>query len=179
MKGIIFTELLEMVGQMKSEDFVDEWIESCDLPSGGAYTAVGTYPHQEAVTLVIRLSEMTGTPSGDLLRMYGSHLFGRFPILYPVFFEKVDNAIDFLSQIEDVIHVEVRKLYPDAELPTFLATRPADGRLDLLYRSERQMGDLAEGLIGGCVTHFGVPHRVERSDHESDGSVLFRITRLE
>jgi hypothetical protein len=176
MKGIVFTELLEMVAMMKSEDFVDELIESCDLPSGGAYTAVGTYPHQEAVTLLMRLSTMTGTPPGDLLRAFGSHLFGRFYILYPAFFENVETAIDFLSQIEDVIHVEVRKLYPDAELPTFEATRPTDGRLDLVYRSERHMGDLAEGLIDGCVSHYGVPHRVERSDN-ADGSVLFRITR--
>jgi hypothetical protein len=177
MKGIVFTELLEMVGQMKSEDFVDELIETCDLPSGGAYTAVGTYPHQEAITIVMRLSEMTGMPPGDLLRAFGNHLFGRFAVLYPVFFEHVDNAIDFLSQIEDVIHVEVRKLYPDAELPTFDSNRPEDGRLDLIYRSERHMGDLAEGLITGCVTYYGVPHRVERSD-DANGSVLFRITRL-
>jgi Haem-NO-binding len=178
MKGIVFTELLDMVGQMKSEDFVDELIETCDLASGGSYTAVGTYPHQEAVTIVMRLSEMTGSPPGDLLRIFGNHLFGRFAVLYPVFFESVDNAIDFLAQIEDVIHVEVRKLYPDAELPSFDAYRPEDGKLDLTYRSDRHMGDLAEGLISGCVAHFGIPHSVERSD-AADGSILFRVTRLE
>lgn len=28
-------------------------------------------------------------------------------------------AFQFLKNIENYIHVEVRKLYPDAELPTF------------------------------------------------------------
>lgn len=176
MKGIVFTELLDLVGKMKSEDFVDELIESCELPSGGAYTSVGTYPHQEAVTLVMRLSEMTGTPPGDLLRVFGQHLFGRFAVLYPVFFQYVDNALDFLDQIESVIHVEVRKLYPDAELPSFETSRPADGSLDMVYRSERHMGDLAEGLIAGCIAHYGIPHTVERSD-VSDGGILFRVVR--
>ena len=45
MKGIVFTEFLEMVEDKFSADMVDDIIDDCDLASGGAYTAVGTYPH--------------------------------------------------------------------------------------------------------------------------------------
>jgi len=52
------------------------------------------------------------------------------------------------------IHVEVRKLYPDAELPTFTCDTSTPGRLTMLYRSSRPFADLAEGLIAGCIAHF-------------------------
>jgi len=43
MKGIIFTEFLEMVEDRFSPEIADRIIEAADLPSGGAYTAIGTY----------------------------------------------------------------------------------------------------------------------------------------
>ena len=51
MKGVIFTEFLGMVADRFSEDMVDDIIEASDLPSGGAYTAVGIYDHGEIVAL--------------------------------------------------------------------------------------------------------------------------------
>jgi len=60
MKGVVFTELLKMVEEAHGLDMVDTIIEKSDLPSGGIYTAVGTYDHTEAVSLVVNLSEETG-----------------------------------------------------------------------------------------------------------------------
>ncbi len=36
MKGIVFTEFIELVEQTFSEDMVDDILEDCDLDSGGA-----------------------------------------------------------------------------------------------------------------------------------------------
>ncbi len=43
MKGIVFTELIDMVEATFGEDMMDDVFDDCDLESGGAYTAVGTY----------------------------------------------------------------------------------------------------------------------------------------
>ena len=40
MKGIVFTELLSMAEAAFSPELVEEVIIACDLPSGGAYTAI-------------------------------------------------------------------------------------------------------------------------------------------
>ena len=45
MKGVIFTEFLEMVESHFSPEMADRIITAARLPSGGAYTAVGTYDH--------------------------------------------------------------------------------------------------------------------------------------
>jgi len=54
-----------------------------------------------------------------------------------------------------VIHVEVLKLYPDAEVPHFEVLDRTDDRLVLLYESTRHFCDLAEGLMHACAIHFG------------------------
>lgn len=155
MKGIVFTEFLEMVEERFSLDIADRMVGAAALPSGGAYTAVGTYDYQEMVQLVVQLSSLTGIALPDLLRAFGEYLFGRFVVVFPNFFMGVGSAFQFLQSVESYIHVEVRKLYPDAELPSFACQATQPGQLTVTYRSTRPFADLAEGLIRGCCQHFG------------------------
>jgi hypothetical protein len=178
MKGVVFTEFLEMVGSVFSEDMVDRIIEKANPASGGAYTAVGFYDHREIVAMVVALSETTGTPVPTLIKAFGRHLFVRFSETFPGFFEKVPDAFYFLSGIETRIHSEVRKLYPDAELPSFDCSRPAEDMMVLDYRSQRPFADLAEGLIEGCIAHFGGNVALRRQDRPDTGvQARFTLTR--
>lgn len=174
MKGMVFTEFLELVEDAFGMDVCDTILERVDPPSGGSYTAVGTYDHQELVDLVAALSDATSTPIPDLLRTFGRHLFGRFVQGYPALFEDADDPLDFLASVEEHIHVEVRKLYPDAELPTFDHDRTDDG-LELVYRSPRPFGPFAEGLIEGCIEHFGRDLAVESEDRSANGESAVRF----
>ena len=176
MKGVVFTELLGMVEQAHGLDMVDTIIEKSDLPSGGIYTAVGTYPHTEAVALVVSLSEETGAAIPDLLKAFGKHLFGALARGYPAFVEGVSDPLAFLEGVENYIHVEVRKLYPDAELPEFECSRPgAKNSLHMIYKSGRHLEDLCEGLIRGSLEHFDSDATIERQALD-DGRELFIIT---
>ncbi len=180
MKGIVFTKFIEMVEDQFSIDMAEEMIEACDLPNGGAYTSVGTYDHQEMVALIVQLSKMTGKPVPDLLRAYGNFLFGQFADLYPVFFEGVSSSLTFAGQIDNVIHVEVLKLYPDAQLPRFETLSQSADQLKLIYRSDRHFGDLAEGLLEACIVHFGEADSVSlnRENLQEPGEpVCFTMTR--
>jgi len=164
MKGIVFTEFLEMVEDLFSLNMVDDLIDDCDLPSGGAYTAVGTYSHEEIVALVSALSQRTSIPIAQLLKVFGEHLFGQFAKNYSHFFTNVNNALDFLHGIEDVIHAEVKKLYPDAELPRFMTEDYSPNKLTLIYQSSRHFEDLAEGLIIGCIKYFNEKIHITREE---------------
>ena len=178
MKGVVFVEFLEMVEAEFSPEMADDIIEECDLPSGGAYTSVGTYHHGEIVSLVAALSRRTGIPAPDLTRAFGEYLFERFHFHHAEFFDGITDSLDFLERIEDVIHVQVRKLYANAELPRFEIDRPDRDRLRMIYRSNRHMGDLAEGLIRQCVAHFGTPVAIARHDlDEQGGQVRFELSR--
>ena len=52
MKGIVFREFMQMVEDQFSLETADAIIEASHLASGGSYTSVGTYPHEEMVELV-------------------------------------------------------------------------------------------------------------------------------
>ena len=169
MKGVIFTEFMEMVENTFSMDMVDDIIDDAQPASGGAYTAVGTYDHQEMVNLVVALSRRSGIAVPELLKAFGSYLFGRFVINYPAFFVNKHDALDFLMDIEDIIHPEVLKLYPDAELPRFDVDRESPNRLTLVYRSQRHFEDVADGLIQGCIQHFGGAITVSREVVDDSG----------
>lgn len=180
MKGIVFTKFIEMMESTWSVDFAEQIIEECNLPSGGVYTAVGTYPHEEIVAMVVKLSERTGMAVPDLLQAFGKFLFGQFTKLYPAFLAGQSSAIDFVASIESVIHVEVRKLYPDAELPRFEVREHRPDYLEIVYTSDRHLGDLALGLMEASVSYFGEEGkiRVEKEDLAAPGSpVCFRMIR--
>jgi len=171
MKGVVFTEFIEMVEEHFSPETADRMLDESDLASGGAYTAVATYDHAEMMSLVGTLSRLVDQPENALVKAFGEHLFGRFAVLYPVFFtDDVRCAFDFLARIDGVIHVEVKKLYPDAELPRFEVESRTPERLSLIYESSRHLGDLAEGLIKGCLRHYGeeVEMRREPVPHVAD-----------
>ncbi|WP_414475075.1 heme NO-binding domain-containing protein [Microvirga sp. M2] len=175
MKGIVFTEFLEMVEKKFSPELADSIIEEAELPSGGAYTSVGTYDHREMVQLVSCLSKETGISTADLLRSFGIYMFGRFYVLFPQYFDGIDTSFRFLEKIENYIHVEVRKLYPDAELPSFECDTSQPGCLRLTYRSTRPFASLAEGLIRGCVAHFGEDADVEVEDLSNGAGIMARF----
>ena len=180
MKGIVFTEFLEMVEDRFSADMVDDIIDDAQPPSGGVYTAVGSYSHAEMVDLVTALSGRCGVPVLDLVKTFGHHLYGRFALSHPQFFDGVPDAFQFLANIEEVIHPEVRKLYPDAELPRFQIGHRDAQRMELIYISPRHFEDLAEGLITGCLEHFGEAMRMTREtlgegDARQERFVLERV----
>jgi len=179
MKGIIFTEYIDFVTDTFGVEACEAMVDACELTDDGAYTAVGTYDHKELVAMVVQLSEVTNAPPSDLVKAYGSHLFGVLAGKYSTMIEGMDNSFDLLKQIEDVIHVNVRKLYPDAELPSFQVEQPAADQLVLHYKSERGLADVAEGLMRGCFAHFGEAVDLEREDVSGGAlaSVIFRLKK--
>ena len=58
-----------------------------------------------------------------------------------------------LKTIDDHIHVEVKKLYPDAELPKFQYTEQ-NGQLHLHYQSPRPLAGVAYTLVTACLQFY-------------------------
>ncbi len=179
MKGIIFTEFLELVEDKFGFSVVDKIIEQSELPSEGIYTAVGTYNYKEMVSLVMNLQKQTDIPAITLMEVFGEHLFSRLAKLYPVFLNGVEDPIKFLMSLEDYIHVEVKKLYPEAELPSFDTELQKPDQLKMTYHSVRCLYPVAEGLIKGCFKHFESEVQITKNMiTESGNKVEFIINKL-
>lgn len=185
MLGMIYTEFLNMAEQSFGEEMTEEMIERSlpNLPSKAVYTSVGNYSHKEIIVLVSQLSELTQLSATDLVKTFGTHLFGRFHSRYPEMFADGEDAFAFLEKVESYIHVNVRSLYPEAELPSFNCERRGSEVLIMDYRSQRPFATLAHGMILGCLAYFNERGSVVGEmlgDSELNGFVAghrFTITR--
>lgn len=179
MKGLVFSEFLELVEQMYGYEMVDKIIENAHLPSSGSYTSVGTYSHLEMFELLTNLSKEVSISVDDLLRLYGNWFFDVLMNGHKRHLNNLTNSFDLLYAIEDHIHVEVKKLYPEAELPSFETTIINPTHLKMIYSSERKMWALAWGLMEGCFKHYKEKAAITYHFLVSDGSkVQFDIHLL-
>lgn len=178
MKGILFTEFLELVENEFGLIMVQQIIDECELDTNGVYTSVGTYSHKDMFKMVGKLCEIKGIPIPELLTIYGEYFFNTLSTDYPQFMEQSDLFV-FLDSIEKYIHPEVLKLYPDAELPTFGAEIKSDNEMVLNYTSSRKMSDLAIGLINGASKYFNEDVEVSKIKEEDDGEkVILKIKKI-
>lgn len=166
-----------MVDEEFGPEVTEQIIALSNLPSGGAYTNVGTYDHSEIVTLVDNLSKVSGLEVTSLVFDFGKYLIKRFQVLFPQYFVDISDVTVLLERVNDYIHVEVRKLYRDAQLPQISTERIAGGGLVLNYRSARGMGGLAQGMIAGSNEIFGSKYTCSRQDLETEeGCQCIRFT---
>lgn len=178
MKGLVFTEFLDMVEEKFGYDMVDKILTESTLESKGSYTQIGTYSFGEMVQLITRLHEHTGIEVPVLLKTYGLYFFDFLKNNYPGFLKKETNAFAFLNSIENHIHVEVQKLYPEAELPSFDTNNISSDKMEMIYRSERGLGPFAEGLIEKSMEYYGEEGTVTSENLSEDGKIVrFLITK--
>lgn len=164
MKGFVFTEFTQMVEDTFGLKMLDEIIMEAKVGSGGVYTAVGNYNHEELVKMVSVLSEKTHSSVPSLLQGYGRHMFSVFSKKFAHLFTGLDSSFTFLENLDSYIHVEVSKLYPDAGLPKFTFERISEKEIEMVYYSTRRMSDFALGLIYGCAEYFGEQIQVKTKD---------------
>jgi hypothetical protein len=169
MKGLVFTEFFELVVKLFDDDMVDTLIDNTNPSSNGAYTAVGSYDYQELEDMVVELSKQTDIPVEDLLEAFGRHLASVFTEKFVSFFLEAGSAIALFREIDRHIHVEVLKLYPDAELPNFrYEDATPTSPFMLHYRSERNLHRLAEGLIKGSLEYYSESMTIEKKVWQED-----------
>lgn len=176
MKGIIFTEFFDLVEQAFGFEVAEKIIDECDLPSGGVYTAVGTYDHTEILALVGMLSKVTEIPAPELLVTYGRFIYPKLHAQLKGMGLEFGGSFELFSSLDNIIHPEVLKLYPDAELPNFNATKLNDHQLLLKYSSCRPFAHMAEGLILGAAEHFDENLSVTLEHRNTDDNFYTDIT---
>jgi hypothetical protein len=176
MKGVVFTEFLDFIGKQRGEDFVDDVIADAGVASGGSYTAVGTYDFSELASLLGAYCKLARDTPKAALNGFGKHLAQVFQAKFPDFFKECEDVIDFLRHVEGHIHVEVRKLYPDAELPRFETIEHSNGKLVMDYSSCRPLADLATGLIDGVAAYYRQAVSVVASPVETADGPKIRFT---
>jgi hypothetical protein len=107
------------------------------------------------MALVGAAAKMLGVSPDDLVREFGRRAIPHFAERYPQFFVPHSNTRSFILTLNEVIHPEVRKLFPGADVPTFAFSTPDERTVELAYVSTRRLCSFAEGLVLGATKHYG------------------------
>jgi len=174
MKGTIFVELVKMAENAFGDDAVDEVLSKADLENDGAFTAVGNYPCSELVKIVGAFSEHSGVSGEELQRMFGHWIMDHFSENYSEFFEGKTDSFSLLEAVDGEIHVEVKKLYPEAELPVFATERLSEEQLKLTYSSPRPLVEFCHGMVEACLKRFDQKGDIARCPvaHETNATTF-------
>jgi hypothetical protein len=101
------------------------------------------------VALLVALGKKQNMTLDVLLETYGTHLFSKLATIYPNM-HNFNSTFDIVEHIDNIIHPEVHKLYPDAELPSFKTLEHTPNKIILEYHSKKSLQHLAKGLILGA-----------------------------
>lgn len=154
MRGVVFTELIEFVESALGFEVADKMIEMSHLDNGGSFSQGGNYPFSHMQKLLMSLSEITGKDPQELLYTFGEHLFFILVKMYGKNISEISSALDFIDSVENYVHVEVKKLYMDTDLPTFTTTYKDNKNLTIIYQSEKRLEAFAHGLMTACGKYF-------------------------
>lgn len=176
MKGIIFREFINLVETEFSIEIADAIITASQIKSNGSFTTIGTYPTDEMLALVNELSNVSKMSVPALFNVFGRHLFKRFTAIHATYVTPHSTVFELLRSLDNHIHVEVRKLYSEAELPSFTHEMVNADCMILDYRSKRMLADFAEGMLHGCIEHFNDAVHVDRHDVIADNDAYTRFT---
>jgi hypothetical protein len=161
MKGVVFNLLEEIVSRDYSEDAWDDLLDAAGLE--GVYTSLGGYPDRDLSALVAAASRALEMPPEEVVRWFGRNALPLLAAGHPHFFAVHDSARPFILTLNDIIHPEVRKLYPGAEVPVFDFDASSDEVLVMGYASARRLCAFAEGLIEGAARHYGQTVSIEQT----------------
>ena len=162
MKGIVFNLLEQVVTDEYGAPAWDSVLTAAGLD--GAYTAVGSYDDAELVRIVTAASAALETEPDALVRWFGGRALPLLFAKYPQFFDGHKSASTFILTLNDVIHPEVRKLFPGADAPEFAFDTSDPKVLVLSYVSGRGLCSFAEGLVDGAAAHFGEQVEIEQRE---------------
>ncbi len=160
MKGIVFNLLEEVVRRELGERAWDDLLVSAG--SDGIFTSLGNYPDQQLFGLVAAAARALGQPPEQVVRWFARQSMPLLSAKYPQFFSPHASTRPFLLTLNEIIHPEVRKLYPGADVPEFDFDTSDERVLVMGYRSPRKLCAFAEGLIQGAAAHYGEQVEIEQ-----------------
>jgi heme-NO-binding protein len=175
MKGIVFNLLAEIVEREYGVDAWDALLEQAGVD--GVYTSLGSYPDADLLKLVAAAASTLRMPGDAIVRWFGRSALPLLADRYPGLFEGHRSTRMFLLTLNDIIHPEVRKLYPGADVPEFDYDSSSPTVLVMGYRSTRKLCAFAEGLIEGAAAHYGEDVSVEQPQcmNRGDEKCVLRV----
>lgn len=170
MHGIVLKGLKDFVVETHDQE---AWraIQAEASLEGKVYVPVTEYPDEDVVALVGAASEITGLDASELLTEFGRFLVPRLLETYDVHVETEWTGLELVANVEEYIHTALRAKQISAYTPPELESGwLGENRVGIIYASDRELCNLAKGLISGVGEYFDEPFDIEEQACMKNGS---------
>ncbi|MES2503734.1 MAG: heme NO-binding domain-containing protein [Myxococcota bacterium] len=176
MKGIVFNLLESYIVSAGGQSAYDDILAKCKLQTSEPFVGPGTYPDSDFMEMVVKAAEHLNISLPNAVRGFGRFCFPRLASKFSTFVTPFENdPKGFLKTIDNVIHVEVRKLYRDAITPEFVISDTGPNQLLMAYSSPRKLCIFAEGLLDGVGDYFKKPLQYTQATCMHEGAPACNI----
>ena len=176
MKGVVFNLLEEVVRKEFGEA---EWLRvRQDSDVDASFDSLTTYPDAVLRKLVAAVAKRAQKTPGEALQWFGRYSMPLLATRYAALFDSQNSTRSFILTLNDIIHPEVRRQFPGADVPIFDFDTSAPDALTVGYQSPRKLCALAHGFIEGAADHYGETVEVEQVTcmHRGDAKCVFQLT---
>ena len=163
MHGIIFQQLQQFVTKNYGAKQWNDLLASAGL-GGKMYMPTQVYPDGEAVSIVVKASEITKIPVPTILESFGEFIAPSLLKIYSASIKNEWNTIDLLEHVENTIHKAVRFADKSATPPQLGCTRTSSSKVVIDYSSKRKMVDVGVGIIKAIAKIKNEKVEIRRSD---------------
>ncbi len=179
MKGVIFLKLEEFVDETFGDMAWDNILNIADVASDGAYTSIALYDDEEFFSIVKTLCEEHGLKMKEAQFAFGQWIHDKLIAIAPKDVHQITDTFTFLRAVNDVIHIEVMKIHPDAILPEFIFLEETETKLLMEYKSPRGLCYFCEGIINALINrlHENISVRQIECVHEGDARCVFELIK--
>jgi hypothetical protein len=179
MHGFIFSELKKYVARHFGEDAWEALLRQAGLGIR-VYENFRDYPDDEVVVLVSTASQMTKLPAADILEGFGEFIVGDLVAAFRPLIDPNWRTLEFLENVESVIHRVVRARNQKARPPAISCSRIDADEVMITYSSKRKLCALARGIVQGAASLFGdeVVLREDTCMLRGDKLCLISVRRL-
>ncbi|AXE64607.1 hypothetical protein BBF93_10480 [Hyphomonas sp. CACIAM 19H1] len=156
MYGMVHTAARSMVIETLGEAAWRNVLEQAHL-DGENFISCQNYSDDVTFALLDAVTRISGLAQEDLLKRFGRYWIGYTAhSSYGSMFKVGGNQLaTFLSNLNRM-HASVHTTMPASRMPSFEMLRNENGRIDILYTSDRTgLTSFVEGLLDGLMDHFG------------------------
>ena len=176
MKGIVFNVFEDFLDQTFGPGYWDEVLEKINSPND-YYIASKIYPDQELLSVVSEVITQQNLPLNQALNLFGHFLFKTLTHSYSDIVSEFKTPKEFMESLDSIIHVEVKKIMPGSSPPQFLVVNSTDTETILEYQSQRELCQLANGLMQGLNDFFNYKIKIDHYEckHRGDMRCRFKL----
>lgn len=169
MHGIILLQLKRFVVDSYGRDAWNALLQEADLDRT-LFIPATTYSDETVVEIVVTAADLTGESPRDLQYEFGQYIVPSLIDTYGVHVDADWSGLELIENVEAYIHEALRAKDISEFAPPGLATeRRGDDRVLVTYSSDRQLCDVARGILVGIGEHYDESWTVAEMQCMHDG----------